>query len=857
MRRGAAVGGGKENANPDVVSPSPSKADSSDAAADLKKELANATAGRAEMELEYMNLLSSIESEKRAADELLERRTKERDLLKGEVEELEAVVKNLKGRVDGERDDRRMEVERLREEMDRTAALLDEKGGQLRAAQKALKAATENKDGSSASKQETALLLQQVKGAMSRLDEETARFQKESKELQRQRDEARKKAQHEEEAAAQSRSAVADLEAQMAKKENDIAALQVAVAKSHESSVSQQEAAVLRKQVEAAMKQLDTETTRFQKEKESLRIKMDEADKSSERSRAEVSSLCTQIETKNNAIKELQKSLSMTKESSVSQQEVDVLREQVEGAVRRLDEETAGFQKEKEDLHKQRDYAERSAARSEAEASDLRAQISEKDKKIEDLETALAESNKSSVSLAEAAVLRDQVEDAMKRLDEESIRFQKEKESLCKQRDDAKKSAQKEEAVLAESQSVTADLQARIVVKDREIESLKGTLAKSREYSDALKAETKELSRKLEVESERAEDMSQELEAIHTVRSLSRAPPPNIEQTLERERQHAADREEIDRLNALIAERDGQVGERDAEVEALQQSLRDSIEQSEILMGEVRRLQEERRSEEDSNSPPPSVAETKGSESSREEMRELRARWLESEAMLESMERSAAEANARNGELEAEVEELRAQLAAEASRALSSEDGDLIKEERAKADKLRLQVEKKREENMQLKSDLEDLCESMKDLASARREEMDEVQSQISRRSHEVEKKEKEIELLKVTLKEQRLTFRNELDMYKARVRSLEPSPEQESTIVDLRRANSHLQSQLASQTVEADKLRARVHTLLHSGDSSRVVEVLRSRNEALKQEAARWRRKYDGLENSIKRVSV
>lgn len=705
IRRGGAGGKENEGASPERRQPagsSPSSTTPGKAAAPaltprgltLKKELVNATDGRAEMEMEYMNLLSSIESEKRVADELIESRTRERDGLAKNVEELEAVVKNLRGRVNAERDEHQKEVDRLRSDLEEKTSLLDEKDGQLETAREALKTSAKQKDddsssSSSISQQEASLMLKQVEGAMSRLDEETQRFHNEMETLRRQRDEARSKAQHEEEATAQAQSCVADLRAQLAGKDDDIEAFKKALAESQESSVSQQE----------------------------------------------------------------------------------------------------------------------------------------------------------------AALLRVQVDDTMQRLDEETIRFQKEKESLRKQRDEAEKKAQKEEAFFAESQSASADLQARIVVKDREIESLKGTLAKSREYSDSLKAEAKELRQQFEKEADRAENLSQELEAIQMARSLTRtSSPTDIEKTLEREKQHAADREEIDRLNAALADRDSRLCEKDAEIESLQASLRDSIEQSEALVEQVRRLRKRR---DDASS------ETSSREGRQDkEAQDLRAHALESDAKIESLERTAAEANARNGELEAEIEDLRAHLDS-ASSLTSAADEDRLVAERLAADELRMQLEKKREENQRLRRDLEELCESMKDLASARREEMDEVQSQMSRKSSEVSMKDKEIKILKLTLEEENLKHRNELDRYKAKVRALEPGPEQDSSVEDLRRKNSYLRSQLASQTMEADKLRARVQTLLHAGDSSRVIEVLRSRNETLKQEAAKWKRRYDGLENSIKRVSV
>jgi len=695
IRRGA---GGKENAGPNTEREGPSPSSSVPGASalpvlTLKKELANAKDGRAEMELEYMNLLSSIESEKKVSDELIESRTRERDDLKKSVEELEAMVKNLRCRVNAERDEHLKEVDRFRSELEGTNSLLNEKDCQLKTAQETLNTAVAKQKGesdsstSSVSQQDAALMLQQVQGAMRRLDEETSRFHKEMETMRRKRDEARAKAQHEEEA----------------------------------------------------------------------------------------------------------------------------------------------------------------STKAWAEVSDLKAQLAGKDKDIESLEKTLATSQESSQSEQDASLLREQAENAPRRLDEETIRFQKEKESLRKQRDEAAKKAQKKEASVAESQSATAGLHSRIIMKDREIESLKSTLSKSKEYSESLKVEAREARERLESESDRADQLTQELEAIQMARSLTRSSPTmDMQTSLERERQHATNREEIDRLNKLVADRDALLVERDAKIETLQSSLKGSIEQSEALVEQVRRIREKQQGD--------SLSEASSREERQDkEVQEWKARAAESEGKLESLERAAAEAKVCNGELEVELEDLREQLGS----GLGDCVDDRLLAERIAADELRSQLEKKREENLGLRRDLEELCESMKGLASARREELDEVQSQMSRKSTEMSMKEKEIQILKLSLEEECLKHRSELDLYRAKLCALEPRPEQDSAVEELRRKNSQLRSQLASQAVESDKLRAKVQTLLHAGDSARVVEVLRSRNETLKQEAEKWKRRYNGLENSIKRVSI
>ena len=62
----------------------------------LRRKLRDITNGRAEMEREYMNLLSSVENEKRTMAELLRARERERDSLNGTVSSLKAEVKDLR-----------------------------------------------------------------------------------------------------------------------------------------------------------------------------------------------------------------------------------------------------------------------------------------------------------------------------------------------------------------------------------------------------------------------------------------------------------------------------------------------------------------------------------------------------------------------------------------------------------------------------------------------------------------------------------------------------------------------------------------------------------------------------------------
>lgn len=196
--------------------------------------------------------------------------------------------------------------------------------------------------------------------------------------------------------------------------------------------------------------------------------------------------------------------------------------------------------------------------------------------------------------------------------------------------------------------------------------------------------------------------------------------------------------------------------------------------------------------------------------------------------------------------------------------AMQGEIQEELAENKKQVDELRRSLNEKDDEIARLQREREQLCTSMNSMSSSKRGEMEEMQTELLDMNAKTAAQTREIQALKMKIEE--LEYRREdADMLRRKVLELETQVKNsrntraqisDAELEKLQQENSKLRESLRTVTLERRSLQEKLSTATSDKDS-RSMQVLRERNTALKQEVEKLTKRLKRVEGSITRVAI
>ena len=501
----------------------------------------------------------------------------------------------------------------------------------------------------------------------------------------------------------------------------------------------------------------------------------------------------------------------VSKQNSHLSEAVDALRTELSTESQRFRENDYVLRKALEEAKKEVLYEVKRSDGFQRAISELSLQIKIKDEKIKGFKCTDGKIKQDhDVMEAETTELRKEAERLKTLLRSQLEQSRDKNDGLEKKQEKAQKEAQKELDRSDRLQARIADIQSSNFIKDNEIEALKGTITTGIDYNDALESEVIDLRSQLKNESKRADALEMENDAIKMARGFLRR---NHSDTL------LADNVEINRLVTLVREKESHLKGNENELKQVQDSLRTSIEQNSVLLDKVAHFKEE------------------AEHHNHHKLYGEGIDALQEKLMISDQNRKSIGEN---------MEE-RMKKHINTKKQLESEQKITIV--------LQNELNAKDKASAQMYMDYNELCESVKSLASARREEVKELQAETTKLHQVIKEKGEEINSLKKSLKGMgnvTETPRSQTDM---NLRLY--NKKYEERLQRLNETNEDLRSKVKALVNELYQLGEKLNSQEQVNNPSHSTMVLKYKNEALRKQVEKLKRQYDGLERSITRVSL
>lgn len=183
-----------------------------------------------------------------------------------------------------------------------------------------------------------------------------------------------------------------------------------------------------------------------------------------------------------------------------------------------------------------------------------------------------------------------------------------------------------------------------------------------------------------------------------------------------------------------------------------------------------------------------------------------------------------------------------------------------LEEKQKEVDELQRSLDAQKDEIARLVNEKEQLCSSMNTMSSQRKKEIDDLQAELVECTTQNSEYQRSLQALKMQVEHQEDTSA-EVDVLRKRVKELERNPHRTIShrmeLEEVMKENESLRQSVRQLTVERRSFQEKLSTSLADKGSSRSMKVIRDRNEALKKEVERLSKRLKNLESSITRVSV
>lgn len=753
----------------------------------LKKRLADVTSGKAEMEVEYMNIIAKLENEKREAVEALEAQVKESD-------NAIAILKQRSHSSEENATLHQAEMDALRKKLERSAAAHQTEISRLQRELSLKDAQVEEK------RKETEVMrgtLRDSEGQNTALSEEVTKLTQ--------------KLNHDSDL-------VLHLKAENARLTSEVANL------GQNISMTDSE----REEMAAEIGEMERVLVEEEQRNETLQEEIDQLKRKSENDMELVGELrarITELESERNDLFSIRKEMSSARDSSnvgENTNEIEVMRDFL---VDRVGENDA----------------------LKIEIKELKHKLSMETRKVEELKAKIEE-------LSVERVFDDQ-----KAFDACERQYKSQMDSLRSHNQALREEANTLKERLEGKSILVDELMAEVEGLKSQIESFKQSTSDAYEsraseakiryeaeidaltsHNAALCGEAQEVKQKLEHESQLVEELKTEIKELTSERiSYEQDTIDTYKNRVSKQKAHYET--EINSLqsqnNTLMKE----AKELKMDLERESKNVRD-------LKEEIKELTSERINYEQ---------KTIGKVENR--VSQNRKKY---ESEIDSLRVLLTSANVKNKQMEKEYMNRIAHLEASKMEVISELEEEL-RIQKAETSALQRTLATKEEEVKRAQKEMQQICGSMSLVSYTRRDEMEELQAELMEKSAANAAQAREIQLLKMNLEEFSQRHSHEISHLQSRLNEQQSKGKgmrahlNEKELGDLRAENRSMREHIMSLTEERRVLREKVNELLSSKNSSRSVEVLRERNEALKKEVEKLVNRCRRMERSITRVAV
>jgi chromosome segregation ATPase len=179
-------------------------------------------------------------------------------------------------------------------------------------------------------------------------------------------------------------------------------------------------------------------------------------------------------------------------------------------------------------------------------------------------------------------------------------------------------------------------------------------------------------------------------------------------------------------------------------------------------------------------------------------------------------------------------------------------------------DALKAALSRKEEEIERLEHERTQLCTSMNDVSFSRKDEMDELQAELLDMTMQTKTQAREIQMLKSKIEEYENRKEEASSKAQRRVRELETqitAMKESAAISDdftqLKEENAQLRETIHDIKIERRQLKERLDALTQDKSASRSSQILRERNNVLKEEVEKLTKRLKKMEASITRFAI
>lgn len=198
--------------------------------------------------------------------------------------------------------------------------------------------------------------------------------------------------------------------------------------------------------------------------------------------------------------------------------------------------------------------------------------------------------------------------------------------------------------------------------------------------------------------------------------------------------------------------------------------------------------------------------------------------------------------------------------------AIEAEAEQEIDQRDVELEELREKLAKEEATVVQLQAEHAQICHSMNDVSTSRQDDMEELQAELIAMTSKTSAQAREIQSLKLKIEEYETRRQDVADKYEARIRDLEDEIAalredaqqlDPADLENLKSENSRLRETIRNVTMERRALKDRLDSLMSDKTSSKSAQVLRDRNNALKEEVEKLTKRLKKMEASITRFAI
>lgn len=199
--------------------------------------------------------------------------------------------------------------------------------------------------------------------------------------------------------------------------------------------------------------------------------------------------------------------------------------------------------------------------------------------------------------------------------------------------------------------------------------------------------------------------------------------------------------------------------------------------------------------------------------------------------------------------------------------ALECEANEELDKKCDEIDALKSALVSKEEEIHRLEQEKTQLCTSMNDVSFSRKDEMDELQAELLDMTMQTKTQAREIQMLKMKIEEYEARKEDSSTKLTRRIQELEAvihelnetarSNASREDVTQLKEENAQLRETIRDVKIERRQLKERFDYLTQDKSASRSSQVLRDRNNALKDEVEKLTKRLKKLESSITRFAI